>query len=207
MCLGRGITFQSEGFAFDYGVLPDMGDPASAYQCVARLLGNIKAFPDYKPPSVFLSESMKQVTLDQEKIATRIAQKVSEQGWEDVGIEEIEYILHEDPVRYARARRGENTEVLFSPTSFATTALAIAWSKTALVEKAYVMHLCGAEGEEGEDTHFRYRKPRQVVPIDELKRSDDLSWGQAKGSGSPRVMPVLVHGDLEWLVVYKPHWV
>jgi hypothetical protein len=93
MCLGRGITFQSEEFAFDYGVLPDLTDAASAYQCVARLLGNIKDFEGFVPPTVFMSPEMKAKTDACETLATLIAKKVLEHGWADVGEPEIECVL------------------------------------------------------------------------------------------------------------------
>ena len=94
MCLGRGITFQSEGFAFDYGVLPDLTDAASAYQCVARLLGNVKHFEGFIAPAVFMSPEMKVKTLACETLATMIAKKVLEHGWADVGEAEIECVLN-----------------------------------------------------------------------------------------------------------------
>jgi hypothetical protein len=93
MCLGRGITFQSKEFAFDYGVLPDLADAASAYQCVARLLGNIKDFEGFVPPTVFMSADMKAKTHACETLATLIAKKVLEHNWVDVGEPEIECVL------------------------------------------------------------------------------------------------------------------
>lgn len=94
MCLGRGITFQSADFAFDYGVLPNLADAASAYQCVARLLGNIKDFPGFKAPTVFMNADMKAKTHACEMIAVHIAKKVLEKGWADVGADEIECVLN-----------------------------------------------------------------------------------------------------------------
>lgn len=105
LCLGRGITFQSAGFAFNYGVLPDLSDPATAYQCVARLLGNVKDFPRFKPPTVFMSQEMKDINLAQEKIAIHVAKKVLEKGWADVGADEIDYVLHGDEEKYVADTR------------------------------------------------------------------------------------------------------
>lgn len=116
LCLGRGITFQNNSFefeaegvtqktdvfAFDYGVLPDLPDQASAYQCVARLLGNVKEWPDRKAPTIFMSETMKDWTLAEEHIAIHIGKRVHTHGWADVGVEEIEYVLHSNAEQYER---------------------------------------------------------------------------------------------------------
>ena len=114
MCLGRGITFQSKdtGFLFDAGVLPNLPDPATAYQCVARLLGNIRGAQGFKAPTVFLSQTMRKLTLAQERIAIHIAQAVHAQGWADVGVEEIEHVLSQGRPRRA-VGPAEHREVKF----------------------------------------------------------------------------------------------
>lgn len=46
LCLGRGVTFQSnpsqdhDGFVFDYSIMPNISSPAEAYQTAARGFGN-----------------------------------------------------------------------------------------------------------------------------------------------------------------------
>lgn len=205
MCLSRGITFQSAEFMFDYGVLPDLRDPATAYQCLARLLGNIRGFPGFKAPTVFMSDVMKSITIAQEKIAIKIAQMVASEGWCDVGIEEMEFVLDGNRARYEAATRGENTEVMFSPHTFATLEVAREWSKTHLIKSAYPMHLCSADGGDG-NTHFHYRHIRLIDTLANTKRSTDLSYAQSGRTGRPRVMPVYVDGRIEWLVVYIPEW-
>lgn len=106
MCLGRGITFQSSEFAFDFGVMPDLPDPASAYQCVARLLGNVKGYPDWKAPTVFTSVRMKNWMLAEEHVAIRIATEVASKGWADVGEEEIDTVLSGSVEGGVAVRRG-----------------------------------------------------------------------------------------------------
>lgn len=93
MCLGRGITFQSEEFLFDAGILPDIWDPATAYQCIARVLGNIAKWRGKTKAKVFFSEDMRRLVLAQERIAIHIAKEVEKQGWADVGVEQIEHVL------------------------------------------------------------------------------------------------------------------
>lgn len=109
MCLGRGITFQSSEFLFDYGVLPNLGDPATAYQCVARLLGNVKHLEGFRAPTVFMDKEMVTMTRVQEKLASNVAKLVLEKGWADVGPEELEFVLHGDEERYVADVRETET--------------------------------------------------------------------------------------------------
>jgi hypothetical protein len=99
MCLGRGITFQGEDFMFNAGILPDLPDPAAAYQCVARMLGNMKQHVGFVVPTVFFSEKMRRMTLAQEQIAIYIAKEVKDRGWADVGVPELEHVLSQGKPR------------------------------------------------------------------------------------------------------------
>lgn len=211
MCLGRGITFQSAGFMFDYGVIPTLGDPAAAYQCVARLLGNVREFPGFKVPTVFMGAEMRTVTLSQEKVAMMVAKKVLEKGWADVGAEEIDFLLHDDEERYEADRRGP---VDFSPETFPTALAAKAWSVENLTHAASAMYPCNAEGgKDGECRHFKYRgELRAIASLEETLASNDLAWGQGgwdakenkpTKTGSPRALPVEVDGATRYVVVFK----
>lgn len=75
-CIGRGLTFQSADFLFDYGILPYIADKANAYQTVARMLGNIKQFADYKVPTIFMTTKMKNIVIKEENVAINIARMV-----------------------------------------------------------------------------------------------------------------------------------
>lgn len=213
LCLGRGITFQSAEFMFDYGVLPDLPDPASAYQCVARLLGNVKDYPDWKAPTVFMSEEMKRWTLAEEHIAIRIAAEVAARGWADVGEEEIDLVLTGDEEKYMSEPL---PEVYYSDT-FDTPALAKAWAAATLTHPASAMYPCTATGgKDGELTHFKYRGGlRPIASLEDTLGSGDLAGGQGswdtekkrpKDSGSPRVMPVMEDGAVRFIVVFKPFY-
>jgi hypothetical protein len=103
LCLSRGITFQSPGFLFDAGVVPDISDAASAYQCVARVLGNVGGFSDSKP-LVLMSPAMKAATTRQERIAVNLARLVHENEWADVGKEEVERASFDSEEEYRAAR-------------------------------------------------------------------------------------------------------
>ena len=96
LCLGRGITFQSREFLFDFGIIPDIAADAAAYQCVARVLGNIGSFSD-KVPTIYMSENMTRATVRQEKIATNIARLVHENEWVDVGKDQVAEAAGDEP--------------------------------------------------------------------------------------------------------------
>lgn len=80
MCLGRGLTFQNEQFLFDYGIVANISDTASAYQCVCRLAGNIKHLPGYTPSTLITTSRMKEVVLNQEDIASNLAKRVYDEN-------------------------------------------------------------------------------------------------------------------------------
>jgi hypothetical protein len=105
LCLGRGITFQSNGFLFDYAILPDMKVDANAYQCAARVLGNTADFDNGFPVTVYLSASMRARIERQERIAINTARRVAEEGWLTVGDEEIARIAGDAPAAPAATGR------------------------------------------------------------------------------------------------------
>lgn len=89
LCLGRGLTFQTETFMFDFGIMSNIGNDATAYQCVSRMIGNIKNYPGYTPATIVTTTRMKSAVLRQEKIAIRLARMVYDNRLPDVGEEEI----------------------------------------------------------------------------------------------------------------------
>jgi hypothetical protein len=76
MCLNRGLTFQNEQFLFDFGIAFNMADRATAYQCVARMLGNIKHFQSYKRSTIVTTSRMKKFVEQTENIAVNIGKLV-----------------------------------------------------------------------------------------------------------------------------------
>jgi hypothetical protein len=78
LCLGRGITFQSENFLFNWGVLPHSTNKAEAYQLASRTNGNIKQLKDYAPPKLVMCTRMADQILSHEKIAIHMARLVHE---------------------------------------------------------------------------------------------------------------------------------
>jgi hypothetical protein len=89
LCLDRGITFQSPKFVFTAGVLPDIASPDEAYQCIARVLGNIGEFCK-KTPTLYMSQKMKDSTTMSERVATNIGRLAYDNGCTTVGKDEIE---------------------------------------------------------------------------------------------------------------------
>jgi hypothetical protein len=211
LCLSRGITFQSRDFLFDYGVLPDIPDAASAYQCVARVLGNVGSFSDIKPV-IYMSDKMEEATTRQERIAVNLARLVHENEWADVGEEEVALAAGDVP-------KPRGPPVLFAPRPdgsgevcvFSSHIDAKAWTGSNLRKKGAVFHPCDAAGEKTARTHFRYRgESRLIESVEDTLASGDLGWGQSDNAeadtGSPRIMPVLDGDGIGWIVVFKPHY-
>jgi hypothetical protein len=72
MCLGRGLTFQNNSFLFDWAIVPNMAARASAYQCAARVLGNLKHLPNYKQCKIITTSRMQRLIEQAENIAINI---------------------------------------------------------------------------------------------------------------------------------------
>ena len=72
ICLGRGLTFQNERFLFDWAIVSNMASRALAYQCAARVLGNIKHLPNYKQCKIVTTSRMQRMIEQAENIAIRI---------------------------------------------------------------------------------------------------------------------------------------
>jgi hypothetical protein len=90
LCLGRGLTFQNEDFLFDFGIMSNIIDGATAYQCICRMVGNVKGFKAYnKPPTIITTTRMKETVLRQERIAVQLAKMVHDNELSDVGEEEF----------------------------------------------------------------------------------------------------------------------
>jgi hypothetical protein len=93
ICLGRGITFQSSEFMFDYGVIPELKDHSATYQCIARLLGNTKLFPGFKKPEVYCSRQTHVVCKHLAKKAENLPRIMFERGLSNVSEDNIEKML------------------------------------------------------------------------------------------------------------------
>ena len=72
ICLGRGLTFQNDRFLFDWAIVPNMTDRAGAYQCAARVLGNIRHLPNYKQCKIVTTSRMQRLIEQAENIAINI---------------------------------------------------------------------------------------------------------------------------------------
>ena len=109
LCLGRGITFQSKSFTFDYAIIPGMKDAATAYQCVARVLGNVRRFSPWTP-TVYMNSRLLAAVLRQERIAKNLARLVHANEWVDVGVDEIAAAAATAPAHVALAATDSHLE-------------------------------------------------------------------------------------------------
>ena len=226
LCLGRGITFQSNGFLFDFAILAEMKDDSNAYQCAARVLGNTAEFDNGFPVTVYLTPRMRVKIERQERIAKNLARLVHEEGWVGVGEEEVriaaeeadmlwstdpEWVPNPDPRKRLEVSAEMRLRAMKTPMTFATVKEAKKWGEAHLFKTPVAMYPCAADREKTAETH--YILGHDCVPIltvQELLRTSRLSAGQGKSrevvTGSPRCHPVLVDGQVRFLVVFKTFW-
>jgi hypothetical protein len=57
ICIGRGITINSNDFILDYAILSHYSDKNEASQLAGRMKGNMKGFDNYRRPVVFTTDS------------------------------------------------------------------------------------------------------------------------------------------------------
>ena len=104
ICLGRGITFQSQTidestgnlvrqFVFTHGVIPDLKEFAAIYQCVARVLGNTKEFIGFQKPTIYCTRRTNVVCKHKAAVSENIARVAHERGLTDLSLEQIERLV------------------------------------------------------------------------------------------------------------------
>ena len=122
LCLGRGLTFACEEkkvisfendgvwetewiadneFLFDEGIVPEISDLATQYQCAARMVGNIRGFQKFRTPRITTTTKMKDAILHSETIAVNLAPHVLKYNLREVGHCEMEWCTHDDEFKYA----------------------------------------------------------------------------------------------------------
>jgi hypothetical protein len=208
LCLGRGITFQSMSFTFDAAIIPGMKDASTAYQCVARVLGNVRNFSPFTP-TVYMHPILLDAVLRQERIAMYLAQLVHENEWADVGAYEIAVAAGDvSDIAWSTEEDG-------SPKTLPTAVAARTWGTLHLTETPSAMHPCDELGGKTAETHYKLRGEKvPILPVREfLSSTGRLKAGQGKKktnedgeekeTGAPRCHPVFVDGVLRFLVVYK----
>ena len=96
LCVQRGVTFQClpkegehEGFLFDYGIIRPISNKNEAYQCMARLFGNIGNSPFYKAVEIFSNTLTFRRVEKQEEIAVNLAKMVAEDKLTEVSCSDL----------------------------------------------------------------------------------------------------------------------
>ena len=97
LCLGRGITFQSQDLLFSASIIPYNRNKASLYQCATRIAGNIKDFCKSKHV-MYCSTKTKNILLDMENIATNVAKILFEKNETKVDKNLIKTIVKADKI-------------------------------------------------------------------------------------------------------------
>ena len=194
LCLGRGLTFQNDRFLFDFGIVPPINDASTAYQCAARMAGNLKNVANYKAPTLVTTTPMWAMIERQELVAINLSRLVHEKKWDSVGEEEMLEAGGGPLPVVQKVRTYEYSE------TFPTKALAKTWCGANLTCGSSTSNLYNVNGTPG-DTHFKFRGALRVVMTDaELRASADLAWGSAD---TARITPVLHEGTICYVVIYK----
>jgi hypothetical protein len=100
LCVGRGLTIQSMRFMFKYAMIPYLHDYDATYQCVARMLGNIKEFPEFEKPTIYCSRRTNVACKHKARVAENIARIAYERGMVTVNLKQITELVGEmDEIR------------------------------------------------------------------------------------------------------------
>ena len=83
ICLGRGITFQSESFLFTASIIPYIANKANLYQCATRVIGNIKHLVN-ETHIMYCSKKTRKVLLEMESCAVNVAKILFENNQTEV---------------------------------------------------------------------------------------------------------------------------
>ena len=96
LCVGRGVTFQTapepgvhDGFVFDYAIVSDISNQATAYQTMARVFGNIGSF-NKSPCTIYAAAKTFALIKTAEETAVHLATLVHKEGLETVCAEDLE---------------------------------------------------------------------------------------------------------------------
>uniref|UniRef100_A0A6C0K2C1 Uncharacterized protein n=1 Tax=viral metagenome TaxID=1070528 RepID=A0A6C0K2C1_9ZZZZ len=96
LCVGRGVTFQAapepgvhKGFVFDYAIVHDIKNQATAYQTMARVFGNIGGFNE-RPCAIYAAATTFALIKKAEDTAVYLANLVHTEGLETVCMEDLE---------------------------------------------------------------------------------------------------------------------
>lgn len=75
LCIGRGITINSDKVQITDAIIPYIRDKNAEYQTAGRICGNIKHNKIYKPPNVYCNMKTKELVCEMEMKAILIPQK------------------------------------------------------------------------------------------------------------------------------------
>ena len=102
ICIGRGITINSNEFILDYAILSHYSDKNEASQIAGRMKGNMKGFDNYKQPVVFTTEDFNDIAIEWEKKSKRLAELAfqKEQNGQSTVIDKTEFKTCDKPYSY-----------------------------------------------------------------------------------------------------------
>jgi hypothetical protein len=178
ICIGRGITINSNDFILDYAILSHYSDKNEASQLAGRMKGNMKGFDNYRRPVVFTTDSFNDIAVEWENKSKRLAELAfqKEQNGQSTVIDKTEFKTCDKPYSY-----------VVHPTLFATFEKAKEFLVTkeremdgkARSTKKSVIHIC-----EGYSVTSKLLKPGQTV--DDLTKEDRITMEKAKSIPASR---------------------
>ncbi len=178
ICIGRGITINSNDFMLDYAILSHYSDKNEASQLAGRMKGNMKGFDNYRIPVVFTTDSFNDIAVEWENKSKRLAELAfqKEQNGQSTVIDKTEFKTCDKPYSY-----------VVHPTLFATFEKAKEFLVTkeremdgkARSTKKSVIHIC-----EGYSVTSKLLKPGQTV--DDLTKEDRITMEKAKSIPASR---------------------
>ena len=181
MCLGRGLTFQNNRFLFDWGILPNMVSRSAAYQCAARLFGNLKHLLNYKQCKIITTSRMRCLIEQAENIAIRIGH----------GEKDDHVVVDKEALKCAQA-----SYEIISSFHACNEATFVDVAKTAAFDKQAGEHQFRNPFKSAEmdgDKFKGYLRMWRVFDYAEVEKSQ---WGFNKTTSGPRLTICYKNGEL-----------
>ena len=102
ICIGRGITINSDDFMLDYAILSHYSNKNEASQIAGRMKGNMKGFANYKQPVIFTTEQFNDIAIEWEHKSRALGRLAfeKEQNGQPTVIDKTEFKTCDKPFDY-----------------------------------------------------------------------------------------------------------
>jgi hypothetical protein len=178
ICIGRGITVNSEEFMLDHAILSHYSNKNEASQIAGRTKGNTKGFSTYKKPIVFTTEKFNDIAFEWEQKSRKLAELAfqKEQNGESTVIDKNEFSTLDKP--YDHIIHPVLFDSFEKAKEFLGTKERVMNGKVRSTKKS-VIHV-----REGYSVTSKLLKPGQTV--EDLTKEDRITMEQAKSIPASR---------------------